>query len=167
MKVLDLYLRDVEKQQVSVDASRSIRVQKSGARRRRRASGLIEHGTRYTYVARKCRCEECREANRAYQRERHNHPPAIPPNLHGTQNAYIQLHCRCQACRDAAATKRREREHATRDRKCRRPGCRRLTPGDQKQIYCCEECRIAANEKHRRVYWRDWRRAKVAKERGR
>jgi hypothetical protein len=64
----------------------------------------IKHGTLYCYVVIKCRCSECREANRVYQRgarQRRAQRAAsgeieIP---HGTVNGYVNYGCRCELCR--------------------------------------------------------------------
>lgn len=69
----------------------------------------LNHGTYSTYVNRKCRCDECREAARTYQREasekRRGGVPAkrgrpAKPIEHGTFYSY-QKGCRCDDCKTA------------------------------------------------------------------
>lgn len=84
----------------------------------------MRHGTLHTYRYHKCRCDECRAANAASQREyvarireRKDAAMVDPHSLrvpHGTSNAYCNHKCRCDECRAAwAAYMRARRAGAT------------------------------------------------------
>ena len=47
------------------------------------------HGTRAKYVAEKCRCEPCTDANRRYQRERDRHTRRVAYGIEAPRTAYI------------------------------------------------------------------------------
>lgn len=57
-----------------------------------------------TYTNRKCRCSECREANRVWQaaarKKRNAALPADDPR-HGKATTYTNHACRCDSCREA------------------------------------------------------------------
>lgn len=78
----------------------------------------MRHGTRSTYTYRKCRCAECREANRLYieqiRRAAGVQPLRRGPQTeHGTWTRYMRHGCRCVECRAAnAAAARRYRAKA-------------------------------------------------------
>jgi hypothetical protein len=63
------------------------------------------HGSfaRYSSKHFKCRCPECRAANRARYYER----KAKGPSMHGTISAYKNYGCRCPECDQAARLERR------------------------------------------------------------
>lgn len=62
--------------------------------------------SRYAYTGYKCRCDECRYANRLYQRDASARRAArladefdrLP---HGSTSTYINWGCRCIPCADA------------------------------------------------------------------
>lgn len=57
-------------------------------------------GTRSTYTYRKCRCELCRAANRAYTAAVRARP--VPDTVrHGTVSTYTNYNCKCAECRRA------------------------------------------------------------------
>lgn len=69
----------------------------------------MKHGTHYCYVAFKCRCAECTEANRRAcweMKQARLHRP-VPAHLHGTVNAYSNYNCRCPACKTAQSERNR------------------------------------------------------------
>lgn len=74
-----------------------------------------QHGTVSRYRSRKyrCRCEDCRRANREKGRELKGKEP---PN-HGTYSGYINYECRCQACTEAHRLIMRDRRSAKRRKK--------------------------------------------------
>jgi hypothetical protein len=60
------------------------------------------HGTRSMYVNGKCRCENCKAANAAWQkniRARRALDRELFKVEHGTLNAYTNYGCRCPACK--------------------------------------------------------------------
>ncbi len=59
---------------------------------------LQPHGT-YTAYKRGCRCEECRIANRDYNRIYKENKPRLPPE-HGSANMYQYHKCRCDTCKE-------------------------------------------------------------------
>ncbi len=64
---------------------------------------------RAAYVNHKCRCEVCRAANSAWQREaiaRRN--KAIPEHVHG-YGGYHNYGCRCETCTAANSDRTRQR----------------------------------------------------------
>ena len=50
---------------------------------------MREHGTRAKYVAEKCRCEPCTEANRRYARERDRHNRRVRYGIEAPRPAFI------------------------------------------------------------------------------
>lgn len=80
----------------------------------------IVHGTLNAYIHRVCRCDECRGAWNAYQRDygkrRRAENPKTPrpraPQQHGTYYSYVRYKCRCNACREASTAYARERTKA-------------------------------------------------------
>jgi hypothetical protein len=77
---------------------------------------MAGHGVLSTYTTHGCRCDECRAAMAAYQRQ-HRAALAglsIPPYVaHGTVNAYANYGCRCLSCNAENATRqRRQRQKA-------------------------------------------------------
>lgn len=84
---------------------------------------LAPHGTYSRYQNQGCRCDECRQANTDYHRERnHRLGRTLPWDVmvaqrraeadardnHGTETRYTRG-CRCRACKDASAEARRRR----------------------------------------------------------
>lgn len=66
----------------------------------------MKHGTYSTYKNHRCRCDECREANRTYmQTKRAHYKGTLAPSAaqHGTDNGYTSYGCRCGECRAAHA----------------------------------------------------------------
>lgn len=60
----------------------------------------ITHGKHSTYKHHRCRCDECRAANTAYERKRlERFRPHDAP--HGTRKGYAVHGCRCNRCRQA------------------------------------------------------------------
>lgn len=63
------------------------------------------HGTRYGYIGKKCRCVECKIANKAYAKQLRDDLRAkrergeMPESLHGTSGGYTNWGCRCADCR--------------------------------------------------------------------
>lgn len=75
----------------------------------------IRHGTRYVYVHYKCRCDECRKANREYglrAKEQRKLGP-MPERLHGTPGGYTNWDCRCDECAASHSVQMR-RQYAAR-----------------------------------------------------
>lgn len=75
----------------------------------------LRHGTISTYTNRRCRCDDCREAARVYQRLRTGRDPNQRRKsqwLHGTQYAYNRKRCRCEVCAAAARLVWEERRRA-------------------------------------------------------
>lgn len=70
----------------------------------------MKHGTRYAYAKLKCRCDECAELMRTYQREyaQRRRAQGLSPDdhRHGTTAGYDQFNCRCDPCRAADRSKR-------------------------------------------------------------
>lgn len=62
-----------------------------------------EHGTYGCYTQCCCRCDLCRDAQAAYNRERRlkNLERPMPEHLHGTQTGYSNWSCRCEPCKEA------------------------------------------------------------------
>lgn len=58
------------------------------------------HGKRATYVNADCRCDECRQANTAFQRERKQAGNVPPGGEHGL-SGYNNFGCRCRTCTEA------------------------------------------------------------------
>lgn len=60
------------------------------------------HGTNNGYGNLGCRCEPCRTANAAKQREDRARRATrkVPDHVHGTANGYGNWRCRCDACRE-------------------------------------------------------------------
>lgn len=71
---------------------------------------MWKHGTLTGYANRKCRCDECRAAARAYYAERRKRcrPETTP---HGTLSGYNNHFCRCDACREVACEYQREKNY--------------------------------------------------------
>ncbi|HSE44887.1 MAG TPA: hypothetical protein VLA89_06120 [Gemmatimonadales bacterium] len=71
-----------------------------------------DHGTIERYRSRKfkCRCDECRRANR----ERTASLKELEAPHHGTYSGYINYGCRCQACKEAHRVTIRARRAAKR-----------------------------------------------------
>jgi hypothetical protein len=68
--------------------------------------GDPRHGTPGGYTNHRCRCPECREAQRRYVVEDYRpriREPGLPDDdeRHGTYNAYSNYRCRCEQCRAA------------------------------------------------------------------
>ena len=61
----------------------------------------MKHGRRSTYVALRCRCPLCRQANADYQRQLRSvvRLPVPDGQPHGAHDTYLQYGCRCVACR--------------------------------------------------------------------
>jgi hypothetical protein len=100
--------------------------------------GPVEHGTRATYQNHGCKCEACRAAQAAYQRQfRDGKDPAEAP--HGTDTGYLSWRCRCVLCREAHADSKRIRVGKGRCGSCRDSQhgvqCRGPVAG------CCCRCR--------------------------
>lgn len=114
----------------------------------------LKHGSYSTYVNKKCRCDECREAAREYQRTKRGTQPdgdgvyrrgrKEKALEHGTYTGY-QKGCRCEQCRAALSEYSRSR----------RVG---LEPGDPRHgtsngytnLGCrCDLCRAAVTEARR------------------
>ena len=69
----------------------------------------MEHGTRSYYVTKKCRCELCSAANRAYSAQwwaNKQNERTDSDTPHGTKYGY-DLGCRCGRCKYAATDRRR------------------------------------------------------------
>lgn len=50
---------------------------------------MRQHGTRAKYVIEHCRCHPCKEANRAYARQRQRHQRRVEYGLEAPQPAYV------------------------------------------------------------------------------
>lgn len=77
---------------------------------------LERHGTITRYTHGKCRCDQCRVANRDLVRARRSRTRGgqalVMPRtglVHGTSNAYCYYKCRCELCRKENATRARSR----------------------------------------------------------
>lgn len=74
-------------------------------------SGLV-HGTINGYTTYRCRCSECREANRVFgaaaRAKRLARP--VPDAMHGTVNGYYGYGCRCEKCQQARRVYSRQRQ---------------------------------------------------------
>ena len=88
----------------------------------------MEHGTRSSYVENKCRCDECRDANRVYQNQRdrqryaYTQEHGLPDDVEHGASAYVNWGCRCEICTKAHAVKtapyvvaHRERQRAKKE----------------------------------------------------
>lgn len=62
------------------------------------------HGKPSTYTNYGCRCEECRDAKRAYAAARQGDPRVLAAAKHGTRSTYTALGCRCAPCSAANST---------------------------------------------------------------
>lgn len=110
----------------------------------------IPHGTVSGYSYHKCRCDECKAANRAYRlgrREAVYGPPRPPRPVHGTLYRY-KRGCRCEECK-AANTKSCRRFRDTNPGYKFKPRASARVPHGTETGYnhygCrCEEC-IAAH----------------------
>lgn len=67
------------------------------------------HGTMNGYVNRRCRCDRCRDANAAYQRQRRAVRYSAEPTVHGLSSTYTNWGCRCRSC--CAAHTEVKRQH--------------------------------------------------------
>lgn len=68
----------------------------------------VKHGTIYGYKVQKCRCLECRDANRSYQNASNQARAARlvaggpgPLPKHGAVSTYTNWLCRCDQCSQA------------------------------------------------------------------
>jgi hypothetical protein len=85
----------------------------------------MRHGVRSTYVNQRCRCDECKAANRIYDLEARRHNVRVRARLaqktgtvdatiiHGNVQSYKWHGCRCEECSEAVrgywrAAKRQE-----------------------------------------------------------
>jgi hypothetical protein len=95
-------------------------VAKAGVRKRMTMSSPpapFYHGTERGYSMGRCRCEECREAYRAYMRKlSKNILKNAKPEDHGTANMY-DMGCRCRLCGQARYTSRTGRSKTSRNTK--------------------------------------------------
>lgn len=62
--------------------------------------------SRYAYIHYRCRCDDCRLANREYQREataRRSYllDQGLEAVVHGKRSTYINWGCRCEPCTTA------------------------------------------------------------------
>lgn len=79
------------------------------SRKRQEPAPVSGHGTNSNYVGNHCRCGECRDAHRTYQREwtarvqaEFKRTGQLPVYVsHGSLNAYTKYGCRCDSCRQA------------------------------------------------------------------
>lgn len=89
--------------------------------KRKKEEGLVGdgsekwHGTISGYTNHKCRCSDCRIANRETKAENRKARTAkpIPRHVHGTDNGYVNYKCRCKRCKkahNAAMVKWREKK---------------------------------------------------------
>lgn len=71
-----------------------------------------EHGTLARYLSHRyrCRCEDCRRANR----ERMAELKGREPPQHGTYSGYLNYECRCRDCKEAARVHMRAKRAAKR-----------------------------------------------------
>ena len=72
------------------------------------------HGTVSRYRYHKCRCDDCRRANRLQKRrERHNGEDGPEHGMktaqHGTRSKYVSGGCRCGLCKEANRIYQREK----------------------------------------------------------
>src|SRR5690606_33278521 len=102
---------------------------------RRYCCGVImEHGTRSYYVKYKCRCEECRKAERDYRRayearkRRERGGPVRGRGVtHGTWSGYSHHGCRCQPCTEAASAYRNEWWARNRTKQVKKPAAQTVS----------------------------------------
>lgn len=70
--------------------------------------GHSAHGTWLGYAWRYCRCPDCTEAQRLYQRQKmDNRLPHLAPE-HGKYTTYSNWGCRCTPCTEANTIKCKE-----------------------------------------------------------
>jgi hypothetical protein len=93
---------------------------KSRATGKKRKIVVPPHGTRarYDWKLGRCRCKECREANRIWQREyraskKQGTKRYRPVAIHGTRAKYVSG-CRCEPCTKANRDYQREKAKAYR-----------------------------------------------------
>ena len=74
------------------------------------------HGTYSRYNHWKCRCDECKAANRIRQRiyRTGDATRGMKAAHHGSRSMYVHRHCRCGLCKDANRIYQRERKKAKR-----------------------------------------------------
>lgn len=72
---------------------------------------MLRHGTNSGYTYHRCRCEDCRAANRAYREECKSRPITGDEKWHGTAGGRVNYDCKCQACKDAFAALMRKSYH--------------------------------------------------------
>lgn len=78
---------------------------------------MAEHGNYSTYVNHKCRCDACRAAHSAWQRQRRAQRIVEADSYtlaHGTHNTYTNWGCRCDDCRAGHAAYFRRYRRRTR-----------------------------------------------------
>ncbi len=130
-----------------------------------RKSAPAECGTTSAY-RRGCRCEKCKAHRRDFMKGRRSTPRSIPLHYHGKENTYNYYACRCLACKDAHAAYQKEKPIIPRCHCMKNPRngkrCHRRIRTDGRWKYCSEECRIAANEEKRRMYFREYKRKKAS-----
>jgi hypothetical protein len=68
------------------------------------------HGTIGGYTNHRCRCDDCRVANREYMRSTRARFKLVPAKQipHGTTGGYRNYACRCDPCREAHVAYSRE-----------------------------------------------------------
>lgn len=89
------------------------------------------HGTRGGYTNHRCRCDDCKAANAAMQRDQREKraqrlagiaTPGVRPDakdkpIHGLPTTYTNWGCRCPACKAAHAAAMRNRTLRRKNRK--------------------------------------------------
>ena len=82
--------------------------------KRGRPVSKINHGTNYAYSVRKCRCEECTEANRITMNKR-----KVTEGMHGILSWAIHNDCSCKLCKTVIEKMNTENEKREKERKNR------------------------------------------------
>lgn len=74
----------------------------------------VQHGTNNGYLNYLCRCDECKAANREYQKQQVKDRRAreTPEHVHGTASGYTNYGCRCDLCKGAIREYARKRQAA-------------------------------------------------------
>jgi hypothetical protein len=135
------------------------------------APGDPRHGKPSGYTYHGCRCDACRgaavAANREWRAKNPNRNRGLEPGdaRHGTLNGYTYHGCRCDACRGAAAAHKRERRAADPIRAreydrnyARRPGVAERR-AEASRLWRAENSQYLRNyERERRDKDKAWRR---------
>lgn len=124
------------------------------------------HGSYSTYSNHGCRCDPCREANRAYRKRNRARAcvdlhDVCPHEIeHGKVTSYVHHGCRCELCTEARnayqrALHRRRKQKAATARGRRKLDIPHGTPWGRQLWGCpCRPCRVASAVYNRERYVR-------------